>query len=1121
MKSLRAEVQESQHEQALENAVRKILGKIKTVGARGDIAEHRFIWELLQNCCDTATSCGRDSLRVTIELGSDSFTFAHDAGWFNPEDIGALILGGSAKPFDNRDLTGRFGTGFLLSHAVSRVVTVCGWRDEHTAFAFTISRTGDSAQIKQNFDDCYKDLDCSRDVFQDEVPGDTKFKYQSVRAEGRDIAQHAIVTVDRLLPYVFAFNRVLTRVQLTSPKLSATWSRATGYTVPERGELAGLAVIPLSRSDADGTIEDLQVQVFRPTDNCLAAAVIDRDGLKSLQPQDPRVYFHFPLEQSADVGLPVAVHGPFEVDEGRTCPIFVRHGTVASDDASTHAQQEPESEGVKNAQLFEGVVQGVVPFLAYLATLQLKGALQALAVRVPGSTRPDAGQWAIELRALATCLMSSAIVRTEDHNPWLQPKDCRFPSSSLSKATQLKVDLGALWDLGSAMSYSMCKRENSEEWGEVLEGWRQLGVETPQALRAEDLLQEVRDSQSLSSLAARLSGNEHLALTWLTDLLDLLSPHANNISATLLDGTLPNQAGTLTSCASLQVDKGVDPELKAFGKTLGDDLGEILLDRRLSAERHSPRERLLSAVIQQSMTNEQAVIRIVETARRRVNDMLADSSKSVDRDSALTACVRLALWLAKRSPEFDHMVRDLPFITADWNKLDREPGRDPVLLPSEAWSAHTAPYVDVFPESSRLASAYYLVAANEWPELQAELVRWGVAVTEPVITADYEFKTDDIAKLVLPPAPALPGGEQTYLCHNVSRIPRLNDVTGRIGKDEQRARLFLTFILTFLIARDESWRRCESISLDREKQHQIDIRPSQWLAWIRRIRWVPDVAVDLAERGQLLATRESLKPLIPWSQIADDKLTSEFLALFDFDLLEVWIRSNSHNDPVEEGQLRNKLAQLALNAAQAGLALEEITLFVQERKKLQQSVKENRDFGFLVQELLKAVLEDLNLHVEVVDRGYDFEVYAAGEADTDTDCGQFEIGKYLVEVKAIRGSTSKASLTPLQAKTAVRKSDTYVVCVVDLRSVGGETFQRPERATLQVRRHSRFVMGVGKNLRPLVASVEDAASRTDAVWIDRTQQLRYCLGESVWDSADCLEDWAKRCFSMNVVDGAL
>lgn len=76
----------------------------------------RAIWELVQNACDLSAECN-----VTIDYSKDGFSFTHNGKPFKSATLISLI-----KQVSNKDgpEVGKFGTGFISTHAFGRKFTI-------------------------------------------------------------------------------------------------------------------------------------------------------------------------------------------------------------------------------------------------------------------------------------------------------------------------------------------------------------------------------------------------------------------------------------------------------------------------------------------------------------------------------------------------------------------------------------------------------------------------------------------------------------------------------------------------------------------------------------------------------------------------------------------------------------------------------------------------------------------------------------------------------------------------------------------------------------------------------------------------------------------------------------
>ena len=90
----------------------------------------------------------------------------------------------------------------------------------------------------------------------------------------------------------------------------------------------------------------------------------------------------------------------------------------------------------------------------------------------------------------------------------------------------------------------------------------------------------------------------------------------------------------------------------------------------------------------------------------------------------------------------------------------------------------------------------------------------------------------------------------------------------------------------------------------------------------------------------------------------------------------------------------------------------------------------------------------------------------------------FDVGPYLLEVKAT--TTGQARLTSMQAETASYKSDRYVLCVVDLRSIQEEQLSAEWSASM-VELLAKIVPDIGTRIKGTYSLVRDAKSRSISV----------------------------------------
>jgi hypothetical protein len=254
----------------------------------------------------------------------------------------------------------------------------------------------------------------------------------------------------------------------------------------------------------------------------------------------------------------------------------------------------------------------------------------------------------------------------------------------------------------------------------------------------------------------------------------------------------------------------------------------------------------------------------------------------------------------------------------------------------------------------------------------------------------------------------------------------------------------------------------------------------------------------------MLADTATLKPLLDprWLEKNDFAvlLLSEW---FGFDELELRLLGTEPNSAKRQ-ELRNSLAKLVeLGGADPALYVA-LADEVEARRRRSRDVGRFRRLGIAVQEAVKRSMESRGLVLTLIDRGFDYEVALPSDDTLEEVSMKFEIGSYLLEVKAT--TTGKARLTPTQAATASIESPRYLLCVVDLRNLSEDQLEAewtPER----VEPLSNIVSQIGDKVQITHRLVEQA--RTSSVGIRNESALRYEVPLSVWNSGVSISDWVK------------
>lgn len=128
--------------------ISNVAKRLRQLNQPSDVDRKRWVWELIQNAKDTIVGDpSRNQINVRIDIDGDTVVFRHDGNPFTSDARFGLLYKYSEDK-ENSESTGRFGTGFLTTHCLSKVVTIESnmySNEEQTAicgFSVTMYRDG-------------------------------------------------------------------------------------------------------------------------------------------------------------------------------------------------------------------------------------------------------------------------------------------------------------------------------------------------------------------------------------------------------------------------------------------------------------------------------------------------------------------------------------------------------------------------------------------------------------------------------------------------------------------------------------------------------------------------------------------------------------------------------------------------------------------------------------------------------------------------------------------------------------------------------------------------------------------------------------------------------------------
>jgi hypothetical protein len=1016
--------------------------------------------------------------------------FEHDGVPFDSQDLAALLSGGSSKEFESDVTTGRFGTGFLVTHVLAERTHLRGLLSVSTGFEqfdLVLDRGGDEDTILTNIRSCNESIRDATPVANPEVLPSAVFEYQ---VENESSLLLGLDSLKQALPYLYATRPSLGRVELFQedgtrerwePKLSIHEEVDGGYI-----EHRHLVV------EREGRVQQtFRVVRFGAGSEASASALLlleeTETGWRVCPPEEgaPRVYREYPLRGSGFLPLSFVLDGKFSPDQERSRLLMNDDDKLllkAAFSAAVVGVQYAVSQGWPDAHRLAWASEPATGF--------------------DPSNGEERQWWKAELADFATRLAKMPIVEGESrHYPAIDADGPvadfvipRLSAISLQDVTTVE----RMWPLVAAVSRLLpARRELAGAWTEIADGWATLGLQLERV--TVDRLGEYasEDAERLDQL-----GVEDDQLTWLAGFLDLVGEcwtRGDGIDPSVLEGLLPDQNRRLRSPGDVRLDGGIPVLLKDICREIGFDVyGELLIDG-FGELAESARLQFLSKAISDAIPSSLTEDDIVERAVKLLDGkLLMDKEVKEIAAGVDEASVRLLAYLwESRGRDAAPIASRIPLITSG-GRIVRWSADRMMMAPVSTWHASAQPFADAYP-SDRVLSNIYGSDVDAPTSVVLALAAWGMAFLDPISTnTPAELKDRRLASISSSDTEGVVVSNERF-----SQIALLQpEVLNRCQEGFDEARALLGLVLCHVAPHDPEW-KIERLVTGRRSREEVDVpvRGALWLADLRFRAWVP-VPGEEGRPAKTVATAATLKHLLDPSWLVNNDAAIQLLSeCFEFDELELRLLGIAPDDD-DRRMVRNGLARLVELGGADPQIYSALVAEMETRQQRGRDVDRCKRLGLAVQEAIRMALEARGLRLKFVDRGFDYEVAPGTGEIVEDGATRLEVGPYLLEIKAT--TTGAARLTPLQARTAAIELARYVLCVVDLRGLKEEELGA-EWTAVRVTSLARIVPEIGGQAEETHRLVEVA--RTNLVGIRNDSALRYEVPAAVWESGLSIDTW--------------
>jgi hypothetical protein len=317
--------------------VNNLHNRLRELKAPSENDIKRWGYELLQNAKDSiAGDHKRSSISISISTQKDVVEFKHNGAPFTPEAMFGLLYKYSDGK-ENQESIGRFGTGFLTTHCLSRVVSVLGdlyldnSHDDIGCFAATIYREGENgSELFANVEATMKSLEYSSEPF-----GFTSFRYNLKSKQNQTSMRKGIKSLSQNIVPTMLFCKEIDDVIINSDEISYKYQRISSKKLGSNIFETAFNIINISTSEIkksffihssiDQEYSDISKKYKKPCYLLLMIAIeVDED--KNIIEKDSETPLHFcvfPLVGSEKQLMPILINSSdFEPDSERKALIL-------------------------------------------------------------------------------------------------------------------------------------------------------------------------------------------------------------------------------------------------------------------------------------------------------------------------------------------------------------------------------------------------------------------------------------------------------------------------------------------------------------------------------------------------------------------------------------------------------------------------------------------------------------------------------------------------------------------------------------------------------------------------------------------------------------------------------
>lgn len=574
-------LEEGRKEDGNRSIADKIIKRLHDLEKTIESNQGRWAWELLQNAKDSIMDDENKKVSVEIILDETSVSFKHNGAHFTEMDVRGLINQISSKEVEEgmvKKKTGKFGTGFLTTHLLSKVIKISGIietkNSEIFTFAFTLDRDGKTtSELIPKIEQSWKEFQSGANKLSTKIDINslnTNFTYIFNTEKQRQIARIGLDEFTKLIPYVLIFNPKIESVNIKDLKNN----RNLIFKYPESNnisEIKFLKEITKIDNGVESRIFLLKVSLV----NGLVQTAIEvrkKNGggyeLVDIQ-QIPKLFCDFPLIGTEKFHFPIVINS------------FYFNPTTERDGVWLKGSNDTEVE--ENKELINGALTCYKALVEYIKTKDISKIYNVVETKMPTVDERyfDKDWYQTNVQSLIReFLLDQEIINTPTGIK-KSLKVIRIPDKKLNNE-----DASKLYKYYSELNPDIvCDLPDANHWKHKT--WEDCVI-----LNFERMINAIAEHKNIRTLFQILNLGDLDGWNWYNDVCKYIISFEDNLQMFENKKIIPNQYGDFClksdpfDDSGIHIDKINDEFLIDILKTLGKDWRKILLHPKVGFGRY-------------------------------------------------------------------------------------------------------------------------------------------------------------------------------------------------------------------------------------------------------------------------------------------------------------------------------------------------------------------------------------------------------------------------------------------------------------------------------------------------------------------------------------------------------